>query len=142
MKFHLVQPQDVIYLWPEIKPLINKVLEHSNAEADAEVFFLPIYQDQQQLWIGLDSDKKGEIPCVLITEVLQYPLKTSMFVHVWATASGHDYTPWVEAFEEVKDFARVNSCEFVEARARKGLAKKLVKESGWKEHQIIVTTEL
>ena len=140
-KFHLATPKEAIYLWPDVAPLINKVIEHSSGEIDAETFFLPIYQGQQQLWIGLDGTK-GPVPSVLITEVLRYPLKTALYVHVWATRSGYDYDPWVKAFEEVKAAARVNGCDFVEARARKGLAKKLITQSGWTEKQTIVTTEL
>ena len=140
-KYHLAMPKDVLYLWQDVAPLINKGLKHSSGEADAEVFFLPIYQGQQQLWIGLDGTK-GPVPSVLITEVLRYPLRTAMYVHVWATRSGYDYDPWVKAFEEVKDSARVNGCDFIEAGARKGLAKKLITKSGWTSKKIIVTTEL
>tara|TARA_R100000353_G_C6374063_1_gene159936 strand:- start:51 stop:485 length:435 start_codon:yes stop_codon:yes gene_type:complete len=140
-KFHLVTPKDALWIWPEIEPLINKGLEHSSGEAEAEAFFLPIYQGQQQLWVGLDGTK-GPIPTVLITEVLRFPIKTAMYVHVWATRSGYDYDPWVKAFEAVKDSARTNGCEYIEARARKGLAKKLVTRDGWTEKQTVITTEL
>ena len=140
-KFHLVTPKDALWIWPEIEPLINKGLEHSSGEAEAEAFFLPIYQGQQQLWVGLDGTK-GPIPTVLITEVLRFPIKTAMYVHVWATRSGYDYDPWVEAFEAVKDSARTNGCDYIEARARKGQAKKLVTRDGWTEKQTVITTEL
>jgi hypothetical protein len=140
-KYHLAMPKDVLYLWQDVAPLINKGLKHSSGEADAEVFFLPIYQGQQQLWIGLDGNK-GTIPAVIVSEILRYPLKTAMYIHIWATESGYDYDPWMEAFEEIKDSARVNGCDFVEARARKGLAKKLTTRNGWTEKQTVITTTL
>ncbi len=65
-----------------------------------------------------------------------------MYIHIWATKSGYDYDPWMEAFEEIKDSARVNGCDFVEARARKGLAKKLTTRNGWTEKQTVITTTL
>ena len=140
-KFHLAMPKDLPYVWPDVEPLITKCLKHNSGEAEADLFFLPIYQGQQQLWIGL-NDNKGSIPSIVITEVIRYPLKSVLYGHIWATKSGQDYGPWVQAFEEIKDSARINGCDFVEARARKGLAKKLVTQSGWTEKQTIVTTQL
>ena len=134
-------PKDVIYLWPDVEPLITKGLEHTNGEAAADFFFLPIYQGQQQLWIGLDGNK-GTIPAVIVSEVLRFPLKTALYIHIWSTKSGYDYDPWMEAFEEIKDSARVNGCEYIEARARKGLAKKLKTHHGWTEKQTVITTQL
>ena len=131
----LVQPKDVLYIWPEISYLINKGLSHSNGEIDAESFFLPIYTGQQYLWVGLED---GKLESALICEVLRYQLRTSLFIHVWVTRSGRDYEPWMEHWDSIINFAKINSCDFIEAKVRKGLAKKLK----WTDKHSIVTLEL
>jgi len=132
---HLVPPKDLPYIWPQVASLINKGLPHTYGEIDAEVFFLPIYTGQQHLWVGIENDT---IDMVLIAEVLPYQLKTSLFIHVWATKSGRDFEPWMECFDSIKNFAKINGCDYIEARVRKGLAKKLK----WTDKHSIVTLEL
>ena len=131
----LVQPKDVLYIWPEISYLINKGLSHSNGEIDAESFFLPIYTGQQYLWVGLED---GKLESVLVCEVMRYQLRTSLFIHVWVTRSGRDYEPWMEHWDSIINFAKINSCDFIEAKVRKGLAKKLK----WTDKHSLVTLEI
>jgi len=135
MEVHLIQPKDVPYIWPEVAYLINKGLSHSNGEADADSFFLPIYTGQQYLWIGFDE---GDINSALVCEVLKYPLRTSLFIHIWATRSGRDYEKWMSKWPSITNFAKINGCDFIEAKVRKGLAKKLK----WTDKHSLVTLEL
>ena len=81
---------------------------------------------------------RDRIEAVLIGEIVKYPLKTSLFIHVWATKSGHDYEPWMSLWDSITNFAKVNGCDFVEAKVRKGLAKKLK----WTDKHSLVTLEL
>ena len=131
----LIQPKDVPYIWPEIAHLINKGLSHSNGEIDAESFFLPIYTGQQYLWVGLED---GKLESVLVCEVMRYQLRTSLFIHVWVTRSGRDYEPWMEHWDSIINFAKINGCDFIEAKVRKGLAKKLK----WTDKHSLVTLEI
>ena len=131
----LIQPKEVPYIWPEISYLINKGLSHSNGEIDAESFFLPIYTGQQYLWVGLED---GKLESVLVCEVMRYQLRTSLFIHVWVTRSGRDYEPWMEHWDSIINFAKINGCDFIEAKVRKGLAKKLK----WTDKHSLVTLEI
>jgi len=135
----LIQPKELPYIWPEAAEIINKGLSHSNGEVDADSFFGPIYSGKHFLWVGHDTDAEvAEIEAVLIGEVIRYPLKTSLFIHVWATKSGHDYEPWMNLWDSIINFANVNGCDFVEAKVRKGLAKKLK----WTDKHSLVTLKL
>mgnify|MGYP003143554612 FL=1 len=135
----LIQPKELPYIWPEAAEVITKGLSHSNGEVDADSFFLPIYTGRQYLWAGYDTDAEvADIEAVLIGEIIKYPLKTSLFIHVWATKSGHDYEPWMKLWDSIINFANLNGCDFVEAKVRKGLAKKLK----WTDKHSLVTLEL
>ena len=131
----LIEGKDLPYIWAEVAPLINKGLSHSLGESDAESFFLPIYTGQQYLWIGIEN---GLLDLVLVCEVLRYQLRTSLFIHVWATSSGQDYEPWMEHWKSIINFAKINGCDFIEAKVRKGLAKKLK----WTDKHSLVTLEI
>ena len=135
MEPHLIPPKDLPYIWSEVAPLINKAVAHSNHETDAECFFLPIYTGQQYLWVGIENN---QINSALVCEVLKYPFKTALFIHVWSTRSGKDYEPWMEHWSSITDFAKINGCDFIEAKVRKGLAKKL----NWTDKHSLVTLQL
>ena len=135
----LIQPKELPYIWPEVVETLSKGLSHSNGEVEADSFFLPIYTGSQYLWVGYDTDAEpADIEMVLIGEIIKYPLKTSLFIHVWATKSGHDYEPWMNLWDSITNFAQVNGCDYVEAKVRKGLAKKLK----WTDKHSIVTLKI
>ena len=135
----LIQSKDLPYMWSEAAEIINKGLTHSNGEVDADSFFYPIYAGKQHLWVGYDTDAEvAEVEAVLIGEIIKYPLKTSLFIHVWATKSGYDYEPWMNLWDSIINFAKINGCDFVEAIVRKGLAKKLK----WTDKHSLVTLQL
>ena len=135
MEPQLVQPKHLPYIWPDVADLISKGIVHSNNETTADAFFLPIYTGQQYLWIGLEDIN---INSALVCEVLRYTLRTSLFIHVWSTRSGKDYEPWMEHWSSITDFAKINGCDFIEAKVRKGLARKLK----WTDKHSLVTLEL
>ena len=132
----LIQPKDLPYVWPEAAEVIEKGLSHSNGEVDADSFFLPIYTGKQYLWLGHDTDAEfAEVEMALVGAILRYPLKTSLFIHAWATKSGRDFEPWIKNFDNIIHFAKINGCDFIEAKVRKGLAKKLK----WTDKHSLVT---
>ena len=135
----LIQPKDLPYVWPEAAEVIEKGLSHSNGEVDADSFFLPIYTGKQYLWLGHDTDAEfAEVEMALVGEILRYPLKTSLFIHAWATKSGRDFEPWIKNFDNIIHFAKINGCDFIEAKVRKGLAKKLE----WDDKHSLVTLQI
>ena len=135
----LIQPKELPYVWPEAVEIINKGLSHSNGEVDADSFFSPIYNGRHFLWLGHDTDaEEAEVEMALIGEIVRYPIKTSLFIHAWATKSGQDFEPWINNFDNIIHFAKVNGCDFIEAKVRKGLAKKLK----WTDKHSLVTLEI
>ena len=135
----LMTPKDLTYCWPEAAEVIEKGLSHCNGEVDADSFFLPLYTGKQHLWLGYDTDAEvAEVEMALIGEILRYPLKTSLFIHVWATKSGKDFEPWMNNFDNIINFAKINGCDFIEAKVRKGLAKKLK----WTDKHSLVTLQI
>ena len=135
----LIQPKELPYVWPEAVEIINKGLSHSNGEVDADSFFSPIYTGKHYLWLGHDTDVEvAEVEMALIGEIIRYPIKTSLFIHVWATKSGQDFEPWINNFGNIIHFAKINGCDFIEAKVRKGLAKKLK----WTDKHSLVTLNI
>ena len=135
----LIKPKELPYVWPEAVEIIEKGLSHSNGEVDADSFFSPIYTGRHYLWLGHDTDAEvAEVEMALIGEIVRYPIKTSLFIHVWATKSGQDFEPWINNFDNIIDFAKINGCDFIEAKVRKGLAKKLK----WTDKHSLVTLNI
>ena len=130
-----IHPVDVPYVWHEVKPLVDKVLDRADGEMISSDYIEPLLSGECTLWIGLDDD---EIKSALICEVMVYPRKKALHIHVWATKSGQDFAPWMEYWDDIEDFGRSNGCTMIEAKARKGLAKKL----NWNDKYSFVTKHI
>ncbi len=135
MKALLVPPNEVVHIWPEVEPLINKSFTNSTEDILASDFLVPILQGRTFLWIGTEED---EIKSVLVVEPKQHPRQTSLYIHAWSTKSGYEYDDWMSFWEEIENFGRINGCDFIEAKARKGLARKL----NWTNKHSLVTKKL
>tara|TARA_R100000808_G_C2079577_1_gene103958 strand:+ start:202 stop:618 length:417 start_codon:yes stop_codon:yes gene_type:complete len=136
MKAHLVPPKDVLELWPEIQPLLDKALAYGIEDVTAQDLLPAIEESKAYLWIGVDG---YNIECVVLGELVEYPRKKSFYIHAWATKSGHQFDEFMELFEgSVITFAKINGCDFIEAKVRKGLAKKLK----WNDKHSLVTLTL
>lgn len=131
----IVSPEDVEYVWEEVKPLIEKALSHAEGELLSEDVLNKIFEERQTLWVGM---KDGEIFCSGVTEVITYPRKKILRVITFATKNGHDYKYW-KGFEEViEGFAVRRGCSALEAWTRKGLAKKL----DWDNEYSVITKDI
>ena len=139
MRAILVPPNEVPTVWIEVKPLIDKALAHSPEGADANDMLRPIINGRCFLWIVVDGD---DIESVCFGEFTGYPSKKGFHIHGWATKSGHDFDLVMETFNDsVVDFAEVNGCDFIEAKIRKGLVKKL-KTLNWNDTHSYATLTL
>ena len=135
MKALLVPPDEVVSIWKEVESLIDKALSHATEEIYASDFLVPILQGKIFLWIGTEED---EIETVFICEPQHHARQTSLFIHGIATKSGHGYENWHPLLEDIKNFGKINGCDFIEAKVRKGLAKKLK----WDDTHSYVTLKL
>tara|TARA_R100000781_G_scaffold76929_1_gene47694 strand:- start:114 stop:524 length:411 start_codon:yes stop_codon:yes gene_type:complete len=136
MKALLVPPHEVPSVWIEVKPLIDKALAHSPEGADANDMLRPIINGACFLWIVVDEQ---DIESVCFGEFTEYPNTKGFHIHGWATKSGYKFDEVMETFNDsVVNFARINGCNFIEAKVRKGLAKKL----NWNDTHSYVTLTL
>jgi len=125
----------VVHIWPEVEPLINKSFTNSTEDILASDFLVPILQGVTFLWIGIENEV---IQSVLVIEPKKHPRQTSLYIHAWSTKSGYEYNDWMSFWEEIENFGRINGCDFIEAKARKGLARKL----NWTNKHSLVTKKL
>ena len=135
MKALLVPPHEVPSIWTEISPLIDKALAHSIEEVDSKDMLRPIINGACFLWIVTDGN---DIVSVCFGEFSEYPSKKGFHIHGWATKSGHQFDEVMETFNDsVVNFAKINGCDFIEAKVRKGLTKKL--KWDWKHSYVTLT---
>lgn len=132
---HLVEPEDIPYIWFDVKPLIDKALKHSNGEIFTKDILELVLQKRQYLFVGTIE---GKIQSALIGELIDYPRKLVFRIITWSTSSGYDYEKWMPLFNTIEDFARNKQCDFLEAWTRKGLARKIK----WDNEHSIITKQL
>tara|TARA_Y100001963_G_scaffold110795_1_gene153246 strand:+ start:642 stop:1061 length:420 start_codon:yes stop_codon:yes gene_type:complete len=139
MKALLVPPHEVPSVWIEVKPLIDKALAHSSEGATANDMLRPIINGACFLWIVVEEH---DIVSVCFGEFTEYPDKKGFHIHGWSTKSGFNFDEVMETFNDsVVNFAQINGCDFIEAKIRKGLAKKL-KQLNWNDTHSYVTLTL
>ena len=136
MKAHLIRPKDVPEFWHEVRPLLNKAFKYAEEDVEANDLLDSILSGKAYLWIVVDG---YDIESVCMGELVSYPRKKSFYINAWATRSGYRFDECMTLFTDtVIDFAKNNGCSFIEAKVRKGLAKKLK----WNDKHSLVTLTL
>ena len=139
MKIFLVPPNEIDSLWDDIAPLIDKAFNDiGNITADDIKEAL-----ENSLMFSWIITEGNTIESLFICELYEYPHKKSCFVSTWSTKSGHEFDKYYPVvINEIENFSKINGCEFIESRVRKGLAKKLTNH-GWKDtHSWIIKSLL
>ena len=131
----LVQPNEIPYIWIEVKPLIEKALTHANGEMLPEDVLSLLLTNKEHLFIGFTND---EIQSALVGEIIIYPRKKVFRIITWSTKSGHDYEAWIDLFGTIEYFAKNKGCDSIEAWTRKGLARKLK----WDNEYSVITKNI
>tara|TARA_R100001463_G_scaffold42001_1_gene88250 strand:+ start:186 stop:593 length:408 start_codon:yes stop_codon:yes gene_type:complete len=132
---YLVPPSDVSKLWGKVEPLITKALKHNHGELVSSDILELLLQKRQLLWVGFEDN---DIHSALVGEFITYPRKKAFRIITWSTKSGYHYEEWMELFNKIENFARLNGCSVMEAWTRKGLAKKL----NWNHSYSVVVKQL
>ena len=135
MEAYLVPPSDVSKLWGKVEPLITKALKHNHGELVSSDILELLLQKRQLLWVGFEDN---DIHSALVGEFITYPRKKAFRIITWSTKSGYHYEEWMELFNKIENFARLNGCSVMEAWTRKGLAKKL----NWNHSYSVVVKQL
>ena len=133
MQALLVPPTEIPSIWHEVKPLMKKAL-NGEEEIIPDDLLEPLLNAKVFMWIAVDGD---QIETVLLCEIVDYPRKKSCYIHVLATKSGYRFEELTSLFDNhIINFAKINGCDFIEAKVRKGLAKKL---THWNDKHSLIT---
>ena len=136
----LVQPNEIPYMWHQVKPLIDKALVHSNGELTSDDVLELLLSKRESLIVGYTDpeDSYKEILMAAVTEVVQYPRKKVLRIIAWATKSGYDGDEWLTLFNTIEYIGKQSGCDYIEAWTRKGMAKKLK----WDHEYSVITKQL
>ena len=149
-ELYFVPIEELSSVWDGVKPLIDKTQNRPDDCLNTEDFHEMISTGCVRLVIGLDKPFYGDfkslnsddIEMIVVCEVTEWPRFKVLDIHIWASKSGTDYQKWMEQFYTIENYGRDNGCCAVAAVARRGLAKKLIQISGWKEESILVSKKL
>ena len=72
MKAHIVQPEDIVYIWEQVAPLLDRVKEHSEGELETDDFLEFTGSDDEKWMFHYISDTAVFTQQNGITQVL-YP---------------------------------------------------------------------
>ncbi len=131
----IVNPDDIEYVWEEVKPLLEKALIHAEGEMLSSDILELILEEKETLWVGMSE---GDIFCAGVTEIITYPRKKVLRIITFATKSGHDYEMWKDFTDIIEGFGVRYGCSSIEAWTRKGLAKKL----NWDNEYSVITKDI
>ena len=133
LKAQIVQPEDIAYIWEEVAPLLNRVKEHSEGEAEPDDFLEPLTHGHMQLWIATE-DK--QMHSAMITQIIVYPQKKVLRV---ISIAGSDFRRLYEFNDMVESFAIKTGCSGMELWGRRGW-KTLLPD--WESNYIVYSKDL
>lgn len=120
MKVVLFPPTDTERAWYHIQPLVAQALAAGDGEyAEADVFGLL----KRGAWHAFATIEDKQVTNLAVVEVLQYPRKRVLFVHLGA---GHDAQAAVKVmWPYIREFAEAHRCSIVRLFGRRGWARVL-----------------
>ena len=134
MKAHLIQPEDVAYLWQDVGPMLARVTERSEGEMEPDDYLETLTQGAMQLWIATEEKN---ITLAMVTQIISYPQKKVLRV---IAISGEKFIEAHSQFNDmVEAFAIRVGCSSMELWGRKGWKKML---PDWKDSYIVFTKDL
>ena len=133
LKAQIVQPEDVAYIWDQVAPLLEKVKEHSEGEAEPDDFLEALTHGDMQLWIATED---SNMLSAMITQIVTYPQKQILRV---ISIAGSDFKRLYEFNDMIESFAIRSGCSGRELWGRKGW-KKLLPD--WESNYIVYSKDL
>ena len=134
MKAHLIQPEDVAYLWDDVGPMLARVTERSEGEMEPDDYLETLTQGAMQLWIATEEKN---ITLAMVTQIISYPQKKVLRV---IAISGERFIEAHSQFNDIVETFAVNvGCSSMELWGRKGWKKML---PDWKDSYIVFTKDL
>ena len=133
MRAHLLEPEDVAYVWEEVVPLLARVAPHTEGEMEPDDYIEPLTHGDMQLWVVVENKR---INAALVTQIIPYPQKRILRL---ISLAGDNFQDIKDFLEMVEVFALKNGCTALEMWGRKGWKKLL---SDWKDSYIVYTKDL
>ena len=133
MKAHLLDPDDVEYVWDKVEPILARVVSRSEGELETEDILDLVTEGRMQLWIVAENK---EIIAALVTQIITYPQKKVLRL---VSLAGEDFNKFKHFLDMVQSFAIRKGCTALELWGRKGW-KKLLPE--WKSEYIVYTKDI
>ena len=134
MKTHLINAEDVLYIWDDVGPMLARIQEHSEGELETDDFLEQLMMGGMQLWI---STEDKEIVMSAVTQIIQYPQKK--ILRVIAIAGENFKEVHDNCINMVEAFAIKHECSALELWGRKGWKKML---PDWNSKYIVFTKDL
>ena len=133
MRAHLLEPEDVAYVWEEVVPLLARVAPHTEGEMEPDDYIEPLTHGDMQLWVVVENKR---VNAALVTQIIPYPQKRILRL---ISLAGDNFQEIKDFLEMVEAFALKNGCTALEMWGRKGWKKLL---SDWKDSYIVYTKDL
>ena len=133
MKAHLLDPDDVEYVWEKVEPILARVIPHSEGELETDDILDLVTEGSMQLWIVAENK---EIIAALVTQIITYPQKRILRL---VSLAGEDFNKFKHFLDIVESFAIQKGCTALELWGRKGW-KKLLPE--WNSEYIVYTKDI
>ena len=119
LKAHLLDPDDVGYVWDKVEPILARVVPRSEGELETEDILDLVTEGRMQLWI-VAEDK--EIIAALVTQIITYRQKKLLRL---VSLAGEDFSMFKHFLDMVQSFAIQKDCTALELWGRKGWKKLL-----------------
>ena len=133
LKAHLLDPDDVEYVWEKVEPILARVVSRSEGELETGDILGLVTEGHMQLWIVAENK---EIIAALVTQIITYPQKRILRL---VSLAGEDFNKFKHFLDMVQSFAIQKDCTALELWGRKGW-KKLLPE--WKSEYIVYTKDI
>ena len=133
MKAHIVQPEDVPYIWDQVAPLLDRVREHTEGALETDDYLGELSDGNMQLWIATENNG---LHSIMVTQIAVYPQKKVLKI---ISMAGSEFSRLYEFNDMVESFAIKTGCSGMELWGRKGW-KKLLPD--WESNYIVYTKYL
>lgn len=132
-----VPSKDLSLVWPKVKDMVTKAIEHSDGKFNTDDLYKLLQDKACQLWVAYNHESK-QIVGVAITEIIVYPNEKRLNFFV---LTGTDFAKLYELSEPIYAFARAHNCKKADVIGRPGWEKVLA-PYGFKKIHTIVSIDL
>jgi hypothetical protein len=132
-----VPSESVDDIWTEVKPMLQKGINHGDGELDIDDILKFVLDKTMQLWVVYNYSEEVIIMAG-VTQIIIYP-KCKVCRAVVLGGDGLDR--WLEHVSGIEKWALSKGCDKMEAYGRRGLAKKM-EDIGYTNKYVVIRKDL